>query len=439
MFKTSTIFLFVVLFAALVVGGVFYFRDTTPPTAVLSPAAGAVSANRPLTLSLKDSGGLRSVEVTATQGMNNIPVLTKTYPLGTTNAEENITLPTTVLKDGPFELKVVATDRSIYHFGAGNRGTSTFTLTYDNTPPVVSVLSVAHNVTQGGSCLIVYTVSEDVQKTGMQVGNLFFPGYRQPSGVYYCLFAFPYDLKPADFVPQLIAVDDAGNVGHGSFYYHTVGRRFTASKINISDAFLTAKQPYFQSLDPQPGQTPLDLFLWVNRTERAKDRAALFELGRQTSPVPLWHGAFLRQPDSATMGNFGDARDYYYHGQKIDHQTHLGIDLASVAHAPIRAANDGKVVFAGTRGIYGQCVIIDHGLGLQTLYGHMSLIGVKVGETVKKGQVIGRTGMTGMAGGDHLHFGVIVSGMTVNPVEWWDPNWLRNNILDKFKLRPNGN
>jgi hypothetical protein len=159
--------LFVVLFAALVVGGVFYFRDTTPPTAALSPAAGSVSANRPLTLSLKDSGGLRSVEVTASQGTNNIPVLTKTYPLGTTDAEENITLPTAVLKDGPFELKVVATDRSIYHFGAGNRGTSTFKLTYDNTPPVVSVLSVAQNVTLGGSCLIVYTVSEDVQKTGI--------------------------------------------------------------------------------------------------------------------------------------------------------------------------------------------------------------------------------------------------------------------------------
>ena len=435
MFRTSTIILFVVFFAALVVGGVFYFRDTAPPTAVLAPASGAVSASRPLSLTLNDSSGLRSVEVTASQGASDIPVFTKTYPIGVTNAEESVTLPTSVLKDGPFALKVVATDRSIYHFGAGNRGTSTFNLTYDNTPPVVSVLSVAHNVTQGGSCLIVYTVSEDVQKTGMQVGDLFFPGYRQPSGVYDCLFAFPYDVKSADFTPQLIAVDDAGNIGHGSFYYHTVGRNFPASKITISDSFLSAKQPYFQTLDPQ-GKTPLDLFLWVNRTERAKNRAALFDFGRQTSPIPLWHGAFLRQPDAARMGNFGDARDYYYHGQKIDHQTHLGIDLASVAHAPIRAANDGKVVFAGTMGIYGQCVVLDHGLGLQTLYGHMSRIGVKVGETVKKGEIIGHTGATGMAGGDHLHFGVIVSGIPVNPVEWWDHNWLRNNILNKFKLRP---
>ncbi|HKK02149.1 MAG TPA: M23 family metallopeptidase [Desulfuromonadales bacterium] len=438
MFKISTIVLFVVLCAALVVGGVFYFRDTSAPTVTLSPASGAVSANRPLTLTLDDPSGLRNVKVTATQGTNAVPVLTRTYPQGVTTAKESIKLPTPVLKDGPFSLKVVAADRSIYHFGAGNTGESTTKLTYDNTPPTVSVLSVAHNITQGGSCLIVYTVSEDVQKTGMQVGDHFFPGYRQASGLYACLFTFPYNMKPADFVPQLIAIDEAGNIGHGSFYYHTIARKFTASKIKISDAFLAAKQTYFQTLDPQ-GKTPLDLFLWVNDQERAKDRAKLHRFGLETSPVPLWHGTFLRQPDAARMANFGDSRDYFYHGKKIDHQTHLGIDLASVDHAPIPASNDGKVVYAGMLGIYGQCVVLDHGLGLQTLYAHMSRIGVKVGDTVKKGQIIGHTGATGMAGGDHLHFGVIVSGVPVNPVEWWDPNWLRNNILKKFKLRPDSN
>ncbi len=85
-------------------------------------------------------------------------------------------------------------------------------------------------------------------------------------------------------------------------------------------------------------------------------------------------------------------------------------------------------------GIYGQCIIIDHGLGLQTLYAHLSSMAVEVGDVVERGQIIGRTGATGLAGGDHLHYGIIVGGVPVNPIEWWDKNWVRNNITSKLQL-----
>ena len=75
-------------------------------------------------------------------------------------------------------------------------------------------------------------------------------------------------------------------------------------------------------------------------------------------------------------------------------------------------------------GIYGNCVIIDHGMGVQSLYGHLSSFDVKVGDTVTRGQIVGRSGMTGLAGGDHLHFTMLVGGRMVNPVEWWDPHWI---------------
>jgi murein DD-endopeptidase MepM/ murein hydrolase activator NlpD len=142
----------------------------------------------------------------------------------------------------------------------------------------------------------------------------------------------------------------------------------------------------------------------------------------------------MRQPNAAVPGFFAQARTYYHAGQAIDRQTHLGIDLASTAQAPVPAANAGTVVFADELGIYGNCVVIDHGLGLQTLYGHLSQITVQKGETVSKGQIVGRTGATGMAGGDHLHLSVLIAGQQVNPLEWWDPNWLKNNISDKLTL-----
>ena len=130
--------------------------------------------------------------------------------------------------------------------------------------------------------------------------------------------------------------------------------------------------------------------------------------------------------------SFADYRTYRYNGQIVDHQTHLGFDLAGLQHMPIQAANDGVVVYAGFMGIYGNAVILDHGCGLQTLYGHMSSIDAKPGETVKRGQVIGRSGETGLAGGDHLHFTVLIDGIPVNPTEWWDPHWIHDRIQAKL-------
>ena len=99
----------------------------------------------------------------------------------------------------------------------------------------------------------------------------------------------------------------------------------------------------------------------------------------------------------------------------------------------VPAANSGVVVFTGPLTIYGNTVIIDHGLGLQTLYAHLSSIDVKVGEQVTKGRVLGRTGATGLAMGDHLHFEVLVAGVSVTPLEWWDAKWIRDRINRPLK------
>ena len=113
---------------------------------------------------------------------------------------------------------------------------------------------------------------------------------------------------------------------------------------------------------------------------------------------------------------------------------HTGVDLASTANAPVEAANHGIVAYASYLGIYGNFVILDHGLGLFTLYGHLSSIDVKNAQEVKKGDIIGRTGMSGLAGGDHLHFGILVGGQFVNPQEWWDPHWIADNVTRKLAV-----
>jgi murein DD-endopeptidase MepM/ murein hydrolase activator NlpD len=132
------------------------------------------------------------------------------------------------------------------------------------------------------------------------------------------------------------------------------------------------------------------------------------------------------------MSHFADHRTYYFEGREVDQEDHLGFDLASVTHADVPASNSGVVVMAKYFGIYGNAVVIDHGYGLMTLYAHLSQIAVKVGDEVRRAQVIGRSGQTGLAGGDHLHFSFLLQGLPVRPVEWWDAHWIQDRIQRKL-------
>lgn len=431
--KSSTIITALVIIVLLGLG-IFYLWDTTGPVVSLSRAPGPVSSRIGLGLRLLDSGaGVKSLAVDALQADKTIAVLSKQYPPGTREARENIKLtPQMGLKEGPFKLQVTATDRSIYRFGAGNSTVRSLDFSYHDKPPAVAVLSTAHNISRGGAGLVVYTVNRKVEKTGVVFADRFYPGYQQAGDVYASLFPCPHDTPAERFVPRVLATDAAGNERQTGIYYRLLPKSFRGDRIELSDAFLEKISAEFKDRFPQAAG-PLEVFLKANRELRAQDAKVLRECGLKTSPVPLWEGEFLRLPNSAPRGSYAQLRSYFYQGKQVDQQTHLGIDLASLAHAKVPAANRGKVVYADDLGIYGQCVIVDHGLGLQTLYGHLSLIEVKVGEEVQKGQTIGNTGDTGLAGGDHLHFGVVISGEEVNPIEWWDASWIKNNVTGKLE------
>jgi hypothetical protein len=435
MVKKGKLFLLLILLVALGAAAFHYFRDTTAPRIETAAESGPLSARRPLSVRLADAGaGLKSLRVSLVQGEKAVEVVARDFPAGTAAAEEAIGLGGASLQEGPFEVRITAVDHSPFRFGKGNTSEKVLRFEYDNKPPAVTILSASHNINQGGAGLVVYSLSETVEKTGVSVGELFFPGYRQPSGNYLCLFAFPHDMNPATFVPKVLAIDPAGNERLAGIYYHLNAKPFPTDRIEVSQRFLETKiVPDFQHYYPEITD-PQQLFLKVNREMREQNTRTLFDFGRQTAERPLWDGVFLHQPNAAVPGFFAQARTYTHAGQIIDRQTHLGIDLASTAQAPVPAANAGTVIFADELGIYGNCVVIDHGLGLQTLYGHLSQIAVQAGDTVNRGQIVGRTGATGMAGGDHLHLSVLIAGHQVNPLEWWDPKWLKNNISDKLTL-----
>ncbi|MFK5927027.1 MAG: M23 family metallopeptidase [Desulfuromusa sp.] len=422
------------IIVALVAAGIYYFRDTKAPQLSLTPGSGSISKKTKILLALNDEGmGIKNVQVVVIQGPSRLPLLKRDFAPQTAVADLELDLSGLKLQEGGLQIEVNSTDQSIYHLGKGNTTQQLFTFTYDTRAPIISILSKAHNFTKGGSGLVIFALNEEAETTGVQFGDYFFPAYQQESGRYACLLAYPYNVKEKDFVPRVIARDLAGNERQLGIYYRANNKKFRHRRINISDRFLSQKIPEFEALAPAT-ENPLDIFLYVNQDVRKQNREKIAEFSNKTAATPLWDGAFLRQPKAASLAHFADYRTYYYKGKEIDKQVHLGQDLASVAQAEIIAENTGEVIWAEYLGIYGLCVIIDHGLGLQTLYAHMSQLDVAPGDMVTRGQVIGRSGATGMAGGDHLHLGVFVSGVPVQPIEWWDKSWIKNNIDSKLKM-----
>ncbi len=425
----------IVLGLALAAGLALYFKDTEEPVLVLTPAAGPIGPTAPFTVTADDPGsGLRSLSVIVTQQGKAATPVQLSYATPEAHAEATFTLEGHGFAEGPLTVAVRAADASIRGFGQGNVRTASFEFTLDTRAPVISVLSTAHNVNRGGAGLVAYSLNEDAKESGVAVGERFFPGYKQPSGVYLCLFAFPWDMDIPDFKPQIKATDLAGNSRVSGFIFHPVDRwKFKTDTLTLPQSFLDAKMPEFETLVPQ-ATDQLERFVKVNTEVREANAKEFYELRSKTNPVPLWSGPFLRMPNTAPRAGFADARTYLFDGQDVSHSVHLGLDLASTVADEVPAAADGKVVKAGYVGIYGNTVVLDHGLGLMTLYAHLSAIGVDEGQMVFRGNPLGRTGTTGLAGGDHLHFGVMVSGLPVQPIEWWDDHWMKDNLADKLAL-----
>ncbi len=312
--------------------------------------------------------------------------------------------------------------------------------------PRVSVLSTHHFVNHGGAEFIVYRAMPEDVESGVLVGDVEYPGFPAAGltldgvritdpATRVAFFALLYD-QDLNTPMRLYARDPAGNTGRGDFDYRAFPKPFKKSRIPLDDSFLNRVVPAILegTTEVKPEGDTLAKFLAINGELRRKNAEKIASFSAQTAPQLLWNGVVFHPfRNNAVESAFADQRTYIYKGKEVDQQVHLGFDLASTSRAPVLAGNRGKVVFADELGIYGNCVIIDHGLGLQSLYAHLSSMDVKAGQEVEKEQVLGRSGITGLAGGDHLHFTMLVNGKMVNPVEWWDSHWIEDRILRKLR------
>ncbi len=301
----------------------------------------------------------------------------------------------------------------------------------DTKAPRVELIAFTNHVRQGSSFAIKVRTDE-VASLYLKMGEEEYKLYTSEDGYYLGILPVKVDAPPTMSL-ELVAKDRAGNVGVRRLTLSVKQVKFKEEKINVSDRLI--QEVIMPLLGNTTSLTPEGAFLKVNEGWRKENLAKLFEMGRKSEPRKLWDGAFIQLPNSKVISTYGDIRHYYYSGKHISISRHLGYDFASIERAPVPASNGGVVVFTGELGIYGSTVIIDHGLGVMSLYGHLSQIDVKEGQYVKKGETVGRTGRTGLALGDHLHFGILVQGYEVNPLEWMDRMWIANNVESVLKAR----
>jgi murein DD-endopeptidase MepM/ murein hydrolase activator NlpD len=349
------------------------------------------------------------------------------------------------LASGPARLLVTAARPVVYGIRTADT-TVTRDVQVRLERPRVAVVSTHHYINHGGAEVVVYRATPEDVVSGVLVGDVEYPGYPlagapvpglnvSDPALRVAFFALRHD-QDLNTPIRVFARDEAGNSARADFEKRLFPKPFKKSRIEVSQALLDQVVPAILegTTEIKPQGEPIDQFVAVNSELRQKNNEKIASFAAQTAPELLWGGGVFHPfTNTGVQSAFADYRTYVYNGKEVDQQVHLGFDLASFATTPIVAANRGKVLFADELGIYGNTVIVDHGMGVQSLYAHLSSFDVQVGDMVEKEQQVGRSGRTGMALGDHLHFTMLVNGHMVNPVEWWDAHWIEDRILRKLR------
>lgn len=406
------------------------------PESLLVGRAGAT-----LEISLADAGsGLRSLSVELVEGETLRPLLQEEFPgnlvSGGTRREHSAVVALDPKALGPLagaaRVRVTARDWSWRGLFSGNAAERNLPLAIDLEPPRLEVATGLSYAQRGGSGAVAYRVSEATAQDGVRVGTRFYRGFPRPGGSEgerIALFAVPFDV-PADTKPLVVARDAAGNESAAGWPLVVKDRPQPQASVTLTRSFFDTVLP---RLAGGASADPAASFHDVNTRVRAENEARIRELLADPANEPRFDGALEQLANSQVTSRFAEQRTYFVDGAAVSQAVHYGYDLASTAGAPITAAAAGRVVYAGELGIYGNCVLIDHGLGLATLYGHLSRFDVAAGAQLTRGQTLGRSGATGLAGGDHLHFAVLVGDTYVDPVEWWDAKWVETHIRDRWQ------
>lgn len=396
---------------------------------------------KPLHLKIEDSSGIKSYKVIlkTDNGDKTLYYEQLLNPKQLIKLEIESPRSAYAMKDKNVKIVVEAVDASKWNLLNGNSVTKEFSVKIDKKRPQLNVISNSYKIIRGGSAIVIFKAKdENLKKLYIQTnfGKKFKvePFYKK--GYYISLLAWP--IKEENFRASVIALDYAQNSSKAYIPLYLKQKRYRVSKINISNRFLKGKiaQLAEEFAETQGVDNPLEQFQIINEEVRAKNEQLIHDITSKVSDKMISDFKINKMyplKNAQVVATFGDHRKYYYDGNYISESYHLGLDLASNAMAAIKPQNGGNVIFSDFNGLYGNMPIIDHGLGLYTLYGHCSSVSVSSGDVVQNNQSIANTGKTGYAMGDHLHFGVLVQGIEVRPAEWMDKTWMELNIGDVIK------
>ncbi len=397
----------------------------------------------PLKITVRDNEALKSYEIELSDGKNSVMLGKGLFQQH--RKEETLLLKYPKSKVlNPKAKKIIVTvkvnDKSMWNMLNGNSAQKSIELALDNKHPTVNILASSRTINQGGSALVVFQAEdENLDQLYIEAaGNIFKPQPYKKEGYYAALIAWPF--TKSTFEAKIVAIDLASNKRVKRIPFYHSNKRYKTSHIKARDKFIDGKITDLALSDPDYASITdkFQKLKSINETMRLKNEDLIHKLTKNVSSELLksWKvKKFYPLRNGQKVASFGDHRYYYYDTKDniISESYHVGYDLASNSMANIKASNSGKVIFASDNGIYGNMPVIDHGLGLYTLYGHCSQILVKDGDTVKAGDIIAKTGKSGLALGDHLHFGMLVQGVEVRPVEWFDQSWIRKFIDNVFK------
>jgi murein DD-endopeptidase MepM/ murein hydrolase activator NlpD len=415
--------------------------ERTPPV-IKAPEYSYWNAKDPLNIEVSDNFGLKSYQVTLNDGKNTVPVAVADFLDGEKKKKITVEYPQGKLdrKAKVLTLDIKATDASKWNYLSGNSSEKVIQLKIDYRRPNVNILANSYSITQGGSALVIFQASDDDALAKLYIdadGYKFKAEPYREEGYYVALIAWPF--REDSFQAKIVAEDKAGNKRSTEIPLYLKNHQYRVSKIKVTDKFIDGKITDLAEEDPKyMKEDKLERLRAINETMRIDNEDLIHKYASKVSDemIESWKiRPFYPLRNGQKVASFGDHRYYYYKNKKkvVSESYHLGYDMASTQMAPIIASNPGTVVFADNNGIYGNMPMIDHGLGLYTLYGHCSTLKVKEGDKVHVGQVIAKTGKTGLAMGDHLHFGILVQGIEVRPVEWLDKKWINDNIVKIFR------
>lgn len=412
----------------------------------------AISYKEPLIWNLKDrffiafsdASGIKEYGVSLLHDGNKIPLETTREDISKCNVaidDKNICIsinkPQQIkTSSNSMDLEIYAIDNSSWNFFNGNKAEKSITIDIDSKNPQLAIISNSYKITQGGSAVVVFKAHDDnLDSISITNGNYIFkpqPFYKD--GFYISLVA--WDKSESSFGAKIEAKDKAGNISVVPINFYLQKRNYRDSTIPLTDSFvdgkITSLTREIGERDPSDFPDKVSLFKYINEeirkysVDRVYDVSSNYDRNIIISDFTILPFSPLKNP--AVMASFGDSRSFSYNGEIVSKSNHMGIDLASIKQAPVFLSNDGVVTLNEFVGIDGNAIVVYHGLGLSTLYAHLTSSNVNVGDVLKRGFELANTGATGLALGDHLHFGILVQGYEVRTAEWMDADWIRDNI-----------